>query len=166
MHRITPAHYTPSAPESPEAILAGTLTLALVREALARGARRVHLQPTADHRLEVRMRTPHGLRPGPWPFIEAKVAPFVVARLKDAADLNAEERCVPQEGRMTIQRVPERPVALRVNTLPTRHGEAVLIEVLEPEGALTLDALGLDPWCFGARAAHPHRQDQTGVTST
>lgn len=148
MHRSKPAPYTPPSafqPESPEAILAGSLALSLVREALARGARHVHLQPTADHRLEVRMRTPHGLRPGPCPFIEAKVAPLVVARLKDAAHLNVDDRRLPQEGRMTIQRVPEGPVALRVNTLPTRHGEALLIEVLESESSLTLDAVGLDP---------------------
>lgn len=133
------------AAETPEAEAAGTLALSLIREALTKGARRLHLQPTADGRLDVRMRTPDGLGAGPCPPISAAVAPLVVKRLKMAAHLDPEERHRPQEGHMTIQRVPEGPVALRVNTLPTTHGEALVVEMLEPAQALTLAALGLDP---------------------
>lgn len=133
------------APAPERAVIAGSLALSLVREALTRGARRLHLQPTADGSLDVRMRTSEGLVAGPCPSIEPGVAALVVERLKAAAKLAANDSRLPQEGRLTIQRLPEGPVALRVNTLPTRHGEAVLLEVLEPERSLTLDALGLDP---------------------
>lgn len=126
---------------------AGALTLALLREAVADGARSLHLQPTADGGLTVRVRAPDGLRPGPCPQVPAELAPQVLRRLKARAGLDLGEAVRPQEGHLTLQRpAPGRPVVLRVSTLPTSLGEAVVVTVTGDLAAPTrLAALGLDP---------------------
>lgn len=69
----------------------------------------------------------------------------VVSRVKIMAEINIAERRVPQDGRMSLS-VNGRAMSLRVVTLPTAYGEAVVIRLLEEtEGLRTLADLGMSP---------------------
>jgi type IV pilus assembly protein PilB len=61
----------------------------------------------------------------------------VISRLKVLANLNIAERRVPQDGRIRLTQAG-RAVDLRVSTLPTQHGESVVLRILD-QGALDLD---------------------------
>src|SRR5687768_9720974 len=67
----------------------------------------------------------------------------VVSRVKIMADINIAERRVPQDGRIALS-VNSRGVSLRVATLPTAYGEAIVIRVLEEsDGIRSLAELGM-----------------------
>jgi type IV pilus assembly protein PilB len=69
----------------------------------------------------------------------------VVSRVKIMAEINIAERRVPQDGRVSLS-VNGRAMSLRVVTLPTAYGEAVVIRLLEEtEGLRTLADLGMSP---------------------
>ncbi len=74
------------------------------------------------------------------------IAKAMVSRLKIMADLNIAERRVPQDGRVSLK-VAGRPVDLRVATLPSMHGEKVVIRILDKtDGIASLEELGyIDP---------------------
>ncbi len=67
----------------------------------------------------------------------------VVSRIKILADLKIDERRLPQDGRFTF-RMGEEEVDLRVSTLPTVHGEKVVMRLLKKTQQVpTLSDLGL-----------------------
>jgi len=67
----------------------------------------------------------------------------VISRVKIMSGLNIAERRRPQDGRIQL-RIAGRPVDLRVSTLPTSHGESVVLRVLDRSVVnLSLDALGM-----------------------
>lgn len=71
--------------------------------------------------------------------------PAIVSRIKIMADLNIAERFLPQDGHIQIQHRGAR-VDIRVGTLPTIHGESVVMRLLEKDNRLqTPEELGLDP---------------------
>ena len=69
----------------------------------------------------------------------------VISRVKIMSGLNIAERRLPQDGRIQL-RIAGRPVDLRVSTLPTAHGESVVLRVLDRSVVnLDLDVLGISP---------------------
>ncbi len=67
----------------------------------------------------------------------------VVSRIKVMAKLNVAERRVPQDGKIRV-RIGAKDYDIRVSTIPTLHGERVVLRLLEKTGSLlTLDELGL-----------------------
>lgn len=67
----------------------------------------------------------------------------VVSRIKILSDLKIDEKRLPQDGRFTF-RLGDQEVDLRVSTLPTVHGEKVVMRLLQKGGnALTLTDLGV-----------------------
>lgn len=72
-----------------------------------------------------------------------KVHESIVSRIKILADLKIDERRLPQDGRFTF-RLGEQEVDLRVSTLPTTHGEKVVMRLLRKSGGVpTMTDLGL-----------------------
>lgn len=68
----------------------------------------------------------------------------IVSRVKIMAKLNIAERRLPQDGRIKIA-VRGTPIDLRVSTIPTMHGEGVVMRVLDREGVkLDFETLGLN----------------------
>lgn len=69
----------------------------------------------------------------------------VVSRLKIMAGMDIAEKRIPQDGRFRLE-VDMREVDFRVSTLPTSHGEKVVLRILDRTSALTrIEQLGLSP---------------------
>ena len=113
-------------------------------KALQDGVSDIHIEPQEDN-LRVRFRKDGVLRE---PFTEPfpkKIIPAVTARFKIIAQLDIAERRAPQDGR--IRRIYDgRKVDFRVNTLPSRYGEKVVLRILDNSATqLGLDKLITDP---------------------
>lgn len=112
----------------------------LLRDAVDAGASDVHLEATRDS-LDVRFRVDGLLVPAVAP--PAGMQHAVISRLKTIAELDIAERRRPQDGRLRI-RLADRELDLRVSTVPTTHGESVVLRLLErTDVPIDLQALGL-----------------------
>ncbi len=115
---------------------------ALLTEAIREGASDIHIEPFEQH-LAVRFRVDGVLREVLRP--QRKMAPLLVSRIKVMAKLDIAEKRLPQDGRISL-RVAGRPVDVRVSTLPSGHGERVVLRLLDKQaGRLDLTHLGMDP---------------------
>jgi general secretion pathway protein E len=112
----------------------------LLLEALEARASDVHLE-TYVGGLRVRYRVDGVLQEAPAP--PRHLAAAVVSRLKIMAELDIAERRVPQDGRIRL-RMRDRQVDVRVATLPTLHGESVVLRLLDrDQGRVGLEELGM-----------------------
>jgi len=112
----------------------------LLSDAVRAGASDLHVEPQRDG-LRVRLRVDGVLRDAL--TLPRSGSSAIVARLKIIADLDVIERRLPQDGRALV-RVDGDRVDLRVSTLPSLHGEKVVVRLLPAASALpTLDRLGL-----------------------
>ncbi|MBF6028161.1 type II secretion system ATPase GspE [Pseudomonas sp. P115] len=115
---------------------------ALLSEAVREKASDVHLE-TFEHTLSVRMRVDGQLREVLRPRRE--LATLLVSRIKVMARLDIAEKRVPQDGRMAL-RLAGHEVDVRVSTLPSAHGERVVLRLLDKHaGRLELTRLGMSP---------------------
>ena len=112
----------------------------LLLEALDARASDVHLEGYPSG-LRVRYRIDGVLQDAVAP--PRRLAAAVVSRLKIMAELDIAERRVPQDGRIRL-RMQDRQVDVRVSTLPTLHGESVVLRLLDKEaGRIDLKELGM-----------------------
>jgi general secretion pathway protein E len=114
---------------------------ALFTQALRDGASDIHIEPFETRSL-VRLRIDGTLRD----LIELARALHgaIVSRVKIMAQLDIAEKRLPQDGRITL-RVAGKPVDVRVSTIPTGHGERVVLRLLDKQaGRLDLARLGMD----------------------
>jgi general secretion pathway protein E len=112
----------------------------LLLEALEARASDVHVEGYAQGP-RVRYRIDGVLQDAPSP--PPHLAAAVVSRLKIMADLDIAERRVPQDGRIRL-RLQDRQVDVRVSTLPTLHGESVVLRLLDKDrGRIGLEELGM-----------------------
>jgi general secretion pathway protein E len=125
-------------------------------EALEARASDVHLEGYADQ-LRVRYLIDGVLQEAPSP--PAHLAAAVISRLKIMAELDIAERRVPQDGRIRLV-LQDRQVDVRVATLPTLHGESVVLRLLDREkGWGALEELGMAEdtlRAFVAAISRPH----------
>ncbi|MBD2629151.1 GspE/PulE family protein [Trichormus variabilis] len=112
-------------------------------KALHEGVSDIHIEPQEEN-LRIRFRKDGVLREA-FPAMPKKIIPAVTARFKIIANLDIAERRLPQDGR--IRRLFEgRKVDFRVNTLPSRYGEKVVLRILDNSSTqLGLDKLITDP---------------------
>ncbi len=113
---------------------------ALLTQAVREGASDIHIEPF-ETRSVVRFRLDGVLRDivEPQPVLHG----VIVSRIKIMARLDIAEKRLPQDGRITL-RLAGRPVDVRVSTLPTGHGERVVLRLLDKQvGRLRLVNLGM-----------------------
>ena len=114
---------------------------ALFTQALRDGASDIHVEPF-ELRSVVRLRIDGTLRDLIEPARALHAA--LVSRIKIMAQLDIAEKRLPQDGRITL-RVAGKPVDVRVSTIPTGHGERVMLRLLDKQaGRLDLSQLGMD----------------------
>jgi len=114
---------------------------AVLTEAVKDNASDVHIEPY-ENRLGVRFRVDGVLRE----VLETRraLAPLVVSRIKVMSKLDIAEKRLPQDGRISL-RVAGRAVDVRVSTMPSGHGERVVLRLLDKQaGRLNLASLGMD----------------------
>lgn len=115
---------------------------ALLTQAVREGASDIHVEPF-ETRSVVRFRLDGVLRDIVEP--QQAVHGVIVSRIKIMARLDIAEKRLPQDGRITL-RLAGRPVDVRVSTLPTAHGERVVLRLLDKQaGRLDLTGLGMAP---------------------
>ena len=113
---------------------------ALLTQAIRENASDIHIEPF-ENRLVVRFRVDGILRE----VLQSKrgVAPLVVSRIKVMSKLDIAEKRLPQDGRISL-RIAGRAVDVRVSTIPSGHGERVVLRLLDKQaGRLELEALGM-----------------------
>jgi len=114
---------------------------ALLSEAIREGASDVHIETFEDH-VSIRMRVDGVLREVLTP--PRVLAPLITSRIKVMARLDIAEKRLPQDGRITL-RIGGRAVDVRVSTMPTNHGERVVLRLLDKQSArLDLTHLGME----------------------
>jgi len=114
---------------------------ALLTESIKEGASDIHIEPF-ENELVVRFRVDGVLREVLKP--RRVLAPLLVSRIKVMAKLDIAEKRLPQDGRISL-RVAGRAVDVRVSTLPSGHGERVVLRLLDKQaGRLDLEHLGMD----------------------
>jgi general secretion pathway protein E len=112
----------------------------LVGEAVRAGASDIHLE-AARSGLVVRFRLDGILLAAPAAPNGLETA--ILSRLKLMADLDIAERRRPQDGRIRV-RLTDRELDVRVSTVPTLHGESLVLRVLDRGGRpVGLDTLGM-----------------------
>lgn len=113
---------------------------ALLTEAVKENASDIHIEPF-ENKLLVRMRIDGILRE----VLETGrgVSPLLTSRIKVMSKLDIAEKRLPQDGRISL-RVAGRAVDVRVSTMPSGHGERVVMRLLDKQaGRLDLEQLGM-----------------------
>jgi len=126
----------------------------LITRAVESRASDIHIEPL-QNRLVVRYRIDGLLREFASPPTQLRAA--IISRVKIMAKLNIAERRLPQDGRIRLA-VQGREFDLRVSTMPTLHGESVVMRLLD-RGSLAVDlsSLGFDQTMLDPFLAVLHR---------
>jgi type II secretory ATPase GspE/PulE/Tfp pilus assembly ATPase PilB-like protein len=114
----------------------------IISEAIHAGSSDIHFEPF-EREMKVRLRQDGVLRVHR--TINARSKAEVVSRLKIMANMDIAERRRPQDGRIRMEGAGQ-GIDVRVSTLPTEHGEKVVLRILD-KGAVALDLnrLGMEP---------------------
>ena len=114
---------------------------AVLTEAIKNNASDVHIEPY-ENRLGVRFRIDGVLQE----VLQTRraLAPLVVSRIKVMSKLDIAEKRLPQDGRISLK-IAGRAVDVRVSTMPSGHGERVVLRLLDKRaGRLDLASLGME----------------------
>jgi general secretion pathway protein E len=114
---------------------------AILTSAIKENASDIHIEPF-ENRLVVRFRIDGIMQE----VLQSRraVAPLVESRIKVMSKLDIAEKRLPQDGRISL-RIASRAVDVRVSTIPSGHGERVVMRLLDKQaGRISLAALGMD----------------------
>jgi type IV pilus assembly protein PilB len=112
-------------------------------DAINEGASDIHFEPYEKY-YRIRVRTDGVLREIAQPplILKEKIA----ARIKVISRLDISEKRIPQDGRMKLVLSKNKSIDFRVSSLPTLHGEKIVMRILDASSAmLGVDALGYEP---------------------
>ncbi|WP_298626033.1 GspE family T2SS ATPase variant LspE [uncultured Legionella sp.] len=113
---------------------------ALFTQAIKQKASDIHIE-TYENRVLVRNRIDGVLQEVL--EIQRAIAPLVISRVKVMAKLDIAEKRIPQDGRISL-RIGGHNIDVRVSTLPSNHGERVVLRILDKQAAqLDLNLLGM-----------------------
>lgn len=127
----------PTAAESDAPII--RLVHSIIHEAVRRRASDIHLEPL-ERRFRVRYRIDGVLVEVDSPAKRLQLA--LISRVKIMANISIAEKRIPQDGRIQVV-LGGKPLDLRVSSLPTAHGESIVMRILDKEGLrLGLPELG------------------------
>lgn len=113
----------------------------IIRRALEFRASDIHIEPF-ENKLIVRFRIDGVMHEEESP--PRKLSAAVISRVKILANLDIAERRLPQDGRIKL-RLEGKEIDLRVSTVPTMHGESVVMRILDKGGVpLNFESLGFD----------------------
>jgi general secretion pathway protein E len=129
---------------------------ALISQAVRERASDIHIESYEDH-MSVRFRCDGVLHEVLRP--KRVLGPLLVSRIKVMARLDIAEKRLPQDGRISV-RLAGHALDIRVSTLPSAHGERVVLRLLDKQsGKLELEQLHMPPqllqaWRESLQASH------------
>ena len=113
---------------------------AFIAEAIKSRASDIHIEPYEEH-LSIRFRVDGRLKEVLKP--NSKLISMLNARIKIMSNLDIAEKRIPQDGRMSL-RLGEKWVDIRVSTLPSSHGERIVLRILDKaDSHLSLEHIGM-----------------------
>jgi MSHA biogenesis protein MshE len=125
---------------SDEDVPIARLLKSIFEDAIQMKASDIHIEP-GEHELRIRQRIDGILHEQV--MGESRIAAAVALRLKIMSGLDISEKRIPQDGRFNI-RVKHRSIDVRLSTMPTSHGESVVMRLLDQtSGMLNLASLGM-----------------------
>ncbi len=111
----------------------------VIKDALSKRASDIHMEPL-EKKFRIRFRIDGKLIEQPDP--PKRLQPSILSRTKLMANVSLAEKRVPLDGRINVK-VGEKVIDLRVSTLPTVHGESIVMRILDKESlSLGLPQLG------------------------
>ncbi len=115
----------------------------IVEEAFRKRTSDIHLEPAIDH-LRVRYRVDGEL--AEVMRVPRYAQDALITRFKIMSDMRIDERRQPQDGRIDFTKYsPAVEIDLRVSTVPTPHGEDIVMRILDKKSSiLSLDMLGFN----------------------
>jgi type IV pilus assembly protein PilB len=117
----------------------------VLNQAIKEKASDIHFEPF-EYEFKIRYRVDGALYEMAPPPVH--LANSIISRVKVMANMNIAERRVPQDGRI-MTTCEGRAVDMRVSSLPTQHGESVVLRVLDRSSIqLTLQDLGMSEFLF------------------
>ncbi|HOW27216.1 MAG TPA: ATPase, T2SS/T4P/T4SS family [Elusimicrobiota bacterium] len=153
LQKNEPAHQAASSsPESQEETFSVTfaqdaapvikMVNAILSQAIRAKSSDIHIEPY-ENSLRVRYRLDGVLHNQPAP--PKKFQNALISRLKVMAQMDIAERRLPQDGRIKLT-VEGREVDLRISTIPTPHGEKIVMRILDSTGLkVDMSQLGFEP---------------------
>ncbi|WP_206045403.1 GspE/PulE family protein [Oceanicoccus sagamiensis] len=116
------------------------LLQSIFEDAVQVNASDIHIEPD-ENVLRIRQRVDGVLQEHV--MNEKRIASAVVLRLKLMSGLNISEKRLPQDGRFHIN-IKNRPIDVRISTLPAQHGESVVMRLLDQsQGMADLNNVGM-----------------------
>jgi type IV pilus assembly protein PilB len=113
----------------------------ILEQALRNGASDIHLEPFEEG-CKLRLRIDGVLHELPPPSKSSFI--MIISRLKILAKMDIAEKRIPQDGAIAL-RTGDKRIDLRVSTVPTVHGEKMVMRILDKKAIpLNLTGLGLD----------------------
>ena len=113
---------------------------AILAESLKENASDIHIEPYEKESL-VRFRLDGVLSTVLKP--STQITPLLISRIKVMSKLDIAEKRLPQDGRMSVK-LGGRSIDLRISTMPSSHGERVVMRLLDKDaGKLQVDDLGM-----------------------
>ncbi|MFZ4077152.1 MAG: GspE family T2SS ATPase variant LspE [Legionellaceae bacterium] len=129
---------------------------ALFTQAIKQKASDIHIE-TYENRVLVRNRVDGVLQEVL--EIQRGIAPLVISRVKVMAKLDIAEKRIPQDGRIALK-IGGHSIDVRVSTLPSNHGERIVLRILDKQAAqLNLSLLGMPDFTLNLMRkmiAEPH----------
>ena len=114
----------------------------IIAQAVEQGASDIHLEPNGTE-LRVRFRIDGVLTEAAQ--VQRRMVLGVISRVKIMSDLDISERRIPQDGRVGLT-IDGHHIDLRVVTLPSVHGESVVMRILDKSNVvMSLEKLGMAP---------------------
>ena len=111
----------------------------VIMDALEMRASDIHMEPL-EKKFRIRFRVDGRLQEQPDP--PKRLQPSIISRTKLMANVSLAEKRVPLDGRINVK-VGDKVIDLRVSTLPTVHGESIVMRILDKESlSLGLPQLG------------------------
>lgn len=114
-------------------------------QAINEGASDIHFEPF-EKDFKIRYRVDGALYEMAPPPIHLSLP--ILSRIKVMSNMNIAEKRIPQDGRI-VKHIGEKQVDMRVSTLPTQHGESIVLRVLDRSNVnLSLEMLGMPTAVF------------------
>lgn len=138
----TSTHEVEDIENDAEAASVPQLVNQIILDAYKKRASDIHWEPFRG-KIRLRYRIDGVLHDAPVPPEMKKFFVTMLSRIKIMANLNVAEKRMPQDGKMRVK-TQDQTLDLRVSSLPTSHGEGIVIRILPSKNLWALDQLGFE----------------------